>query len=48
MWILHDARPGGRYGRSSSYLGASKKIAPGILTKTGLILGMGEEPDEIR
>lgn len=46
---LHpDVRPGGRYWRSISFLGASKKIAPHILTKTGIILGMGEEPDEIR
>jgi lipoic acid synthetase len=46
---LHpDVRPGGRYWRSISFLGASKKIAPTILTKTGIILGMGEEPPEIR
>jgi lipoic acid synthetase len=46
---LHpDVRPGGRYWRSISFLGASKRIAPDILTKTGIILGMGEEPDEIR
>ena len=46
---LHpDVRPGGRYWRSISYLGASKRIAPQILTKTGIILGMGEEPQEIR
>lgn len=46
---LHpDVRPGGRYWRSISYLGASKKIAPEILTKTGIILGMGEEPHEVR
>jgi lipoic acid synthetase len=46
---LHpDVRPGGRYWRSISFLGASKKIAPDILTKTGIILGMGEEAPEIR
>jgi lipoyl synthase len=46
---LHpDARPGGRYWRSISFLGASKRIRPDILTKTGIILGMGEERDEIR
>ncbi|MDT8342173.1 MAG: lipoyl synthase [Longimicrobiales bacterium] len=46
---LHpDVRPGGRYWRSISFLGASKKLAPQILTKTGIILGMGEEPDEVR
>jgi len=46
---LHpDVRPGGRYWRSISYLGASKRLRPDILTKTGIILGMGEEVDEIR
>ena len=46
---LHpDVRPGGRYWRSISFLGAAKRIAPTILTKTGMILGMGEEVDEIR
>ena len=46
---LHpDVRPGGRYWRSISYLGAVKRIDPTLLTKTGLILGMGEAPDEIR
>ncbi len=46
---LHpDVRPGGRYWRSISFLGASKRIAPDILTKTGIILGMGEEGPEIR
>ena len=46
---LHpDVRPGGRYWRSISYLGASKRMRPDILTKTGIILGMGEERQEIR
>ena len=46
---LHpDVRPGGRYWRSISFLGAVKKMNAGMLTKTGLILGMGEEPREIR
>jgi lipoyl synthase len=46
---LHpDVRPGGRYWRSISYLGAVKRIDPSMLTKTGIILGMGEKPDEIR
>jgi lipoic acid synthetase len=46
---LHpDVRPGGRYWRSISFLGASKKIRPDILTKTGIILGMGEEAREVR
>ena len=46
---LHpEVRPGGRYWRSISFLGASKRMEPGILTKTGIILGMGEEDHEIR
>ncbi len=46
---LHpDVRPGGRYWRSISFLGAAKKIDSSILTKTGIILGMGERPEELR
>ena len=46
---LHpDVRPGGRYWRSISYLGAVKRLDAGMLTKTGIILGMGEDPDETR
>ena len=45
---LHPhVRPGGRYWRSVSFLGASKKINPSILTKTGMILGMGEKKEEV-
>ncbi|MEE8146103.1 MAG: lipoyl synthase [Longimicrobiales bacterium] len=42
-----DVRPGGRYWRSISYLGAAKRIDASMLTKTGLILGMGEWEAEI-
>jgi lipoic acid synthetase len=46
---LHpEVRPGGRYWRSISFLGAAKRMDPGTLTKTGIILGMGEEAQEIR
>ncbi|MCH7991450.1 MAG: lipoyl synthase, partial [Gemmatimonadetes bacterium] len=46
---LHpEVRPGGRYWRSISYLGAVKRLDPQMLTKTGIILGMGEEDGEIR
>jgi lipoic acid synthetase len=46
---LHpDVRPGGRYWRSISFLGAVKKMDPAMLTKTGIILGMGEEEHEVR
>lgn len=46
---LHpEVRPGGRYWRSISYLGAVKRLDAGMLTKTGIILGMGERPEEVR
>jgi lipoic acid synthetase len=46
---LHPwARPGGRYWRSISLLGAAKRMDPGMLTKSGIILGLGEARDEIR
>jgi len=45
---LHpEVRPGGRYWRSISFLGAAKRMNPRGLTKTGIILGMGEEEAEI-
>jgi lipoyl synthase len=46
---LHpSARPGGRYWRSISFLGYAKKLDPGMLTKSGIMLGLGEDRDEIR
>jgi lipoic acid synthetase len=46
---LHPwARPGGRYWRSISLLGAAKRMDPGMLTKSGMILGLGEAQPEIR
>jgi lipoyl synthase len=45
---LHPwARPGGRYWRSISLLGAAKRMDPSMLTKSGVILGMGETQEEI-
>jgi lipoic acid synthetase len=41
-------RPGGRYWRSISLLGAAKRLSPRQLTKSAIILGMGETGDEIR
>ena len=46
---LHpEVRPGGRYWRSISYLGAVKRLDAAMLTKTGIILGMGEQEEEVR
>ena len=41
------ARPGGRYPRSLELLDRARTIAPHIPTKTGLIVGLGEEWDEL-
>jgi lipoic acid synthetase len=41
------ARPGGRYTRTLELLDRARTIAPAIPTKTGLILGLGEEWDEL-
>jgi lipoyl synthase len=44
--IFRQIRPGFRYERSLEVLRAAK--AAGLITKSNLILGMGETPDEIR
>lgn len=41
-------RPGARYDRSLMLLYRAKEIRPGMLTKSGLMLGLGEKTDEIR
>ena len=41
------ARPGGRYDRALELLGRARRLVPSGLTKSGLILGMGEEWDEL-
>jgi lipoic acid synthetase len=41
------ARPGGRYQRALQLLASARRLTPGGLTKSGLILGMGEEWDEV-
>jgi lipoic acid synthetase len=45
--LMRAVRPGGRYWRSISVLGAIKKMDPGMLTKSAIILGMGETEEEI-
>ncbi|MDQ1493425.1 MAG: lipoyl synthase [Actinomycetota bacterium] len=44
--LQRAARPSAGYARSLSVLGRAK--AAGLTTKSGLILGMGEEPAEVR
>jgi lipoic acid synthetase len=41
------ARPGGRYDRALRLLANARRMAPDALTKSGIILGMGEEWDEV-
>jgi len=41
------ARPGGRYRRALDLLARARWIAPDSLTKSGVMLGLGEEWDEI-
>ena len=41
------ARPGGRYDRALRLLAHARRMVPHALTKSGMILGMGEEWDEI-
>jgi lipoic acid synthetase len=41
------ARSGGRYSRTLELLDRSRRYAPAIATKSGIMLGLGEEWDEI-
>lgn len=41
------ARPGGRYDRALQLLANARRLTPDGMTKSGVILGMGEEWDEI-
>jgi lipoic acid synthetase len=41
------ARPGGRYDRALRLLANARRMVPRGLTKSGIILGMGEEWDEV-
>jgi lipoic acid synthetase len=41
------ARPGGRYARGLELLARARRMVPAGLTKSGIILGMGEEWDEL-
>ncbi|PYP50192.1 MAG: lipoyl synthase [Gemmatimonadetes bacterium] len=41
------ARPGGRYVRALELLRRAKELDPGMLTKSGIMCGLGEEWDEL-
>ena len=46
---LHKtARPGGRYRRSLDVLSTARGLDPDVLIKTGIMLGLGEQADDIR
>jgi lipoic acid synthetase len=45
--LYRIARPGGRYPRALALLKRAKDMNPELLTKSGLICGLGEEWDEL-
>jgi lipoic acid synthetase len=45
--LYRMARPGGRYDRALELLARARRIDPAGLTKSGLIVGMGEDWDEL-
>jgi lipoic acid synthetase len=45
--LYRMARSGGRYSRTIELLDRSRRYAPEIPTKTGLMVGLGEEHDEL-
>jgi lipoyl synthase len=45
--LYRTARPGGRYDRALQLLDRSRTYAPSIPTKSGLMVGLGEEWDEV-
>jgi len=45
--LYRQARPGGRYDRALELLRRARRMVPEGLTKSGIILGLGEEWDEL-
>ncbi len=45
--LYADARAGADYNRSLRIIANSKKLRPDILTKSGIMLGLGEKPEEL-
>ena len=45
--LYRMARSGGRYSRTLELLDRSRRLAPDIPTKTGLMVGLGEEREEL-
>ncbi len=44
---LYAIRCGADYGRSVALLAAARRLAPGLATKSGLMLGLGETEEEV-
>jgi lipoic acid synthetase len=45
--LYRAVRPGARYEHSLAILRRAKGIAPELFTKSGLMVGLGEQPDEV-
>ena len=45
--LYREVRPGARYEQSLSLLARVKELSPGLFTKSGLMLGLGEERREV-
>jgi len=45
--LYRTARPGGRYPRALEVLSRSRDLAPAIPTKSGLMVGLGEQWEEV-
>jgi lipoic acid synthetase len=45
--LYPQARAGASYGRSLALLAAAREVIPDLPTKSGLMLGLGEERDEV-
>jgi lipoic acid synthetase len=45
--LYRTARPGGKYARALELLDRARTWAPDIPVKTGLMVGLGETPDEV-
>jgi lipoic acid synthetase len=45
--LYRMARPGGRYARALELFERARAYAPGVPTKSGLMVGLGEESDEV-
>jgi lipoic acid synthetase len=45
--LYHIARPGGRYERALRLLSQARGLSPDLITKAGLMCGLGEDWDEL-